>query len=260
MPPRSPHIGGGVVLGGAEQPPQMLPPPDGFSRPANLAQSYTFFDTMKIQDMEDFYENMPRMPKVLVPHDVYHEDWIRFIQVKFPGSLDKRIVGDRFVDKPSLKDLALSWAGKLPTTDPTRASRPSLMAADLIELWNNSFFAQRGVEVVLFKGHERRSGPWIGQVERNLPGFGDGSDDDSSSSVSASDSDSSDGKYARGGGGGGGGYYGGYAADAKRRKAERKAEKKRKNKDKKARRRARERERTYALYITCITPRDGATY
>jgi len=59
----------------------MLSPPDGFSRPANLAQSYTFFDTMKIQDMDDFYDNMPRMPKVLVPHDVYHEDWIRFIQV-----------------------------------------------------------------------------------------------------------------------------------------------------------------------------------
>jgi hypothetical protein len=39
---------------------------------------------MKIQDMEDFYENMPRMPKVLVPHDVYHEDWIRFIQVGSP--------------------------------------------------------------------------------------------------------------------------------------------------------------------------------
>lgn len=81
MPPRSPHVGGGAMLGGAEHPSQMLPPPDGFSRPANLAQSYTFFDTMKIQDMDDFYENMPRMPKVLVPHDVYHEDWIRFIQV-----------------------------------------------------------------------------------------------------------------------------------------------------------------------------------
>lgn len=234
MPPRSPHVGGVAMLGGVEQPPQMLPPPDGFSRPANLAQSYTFFDTMKIQDMDDFYENMPRMPKVLVPHDVYHEDWIRFIQ-----------------------DLALSWAGKLPSNDPNRASRPSQVTAELIDLWNNSFFAQRGVEVVLFKGHERRSGPWIGQSERNLPGFGDGSDSDSSSSPSSSDSDSSAGKYARGGGGA---YYGTYAADAKRRKAERKAEKKRKNKEKKARRRARERERTYALFITCITPRDGATY
>jgi hypothetical protein len=75
--PRSPRVGGGAHLD-----PPMLPPPDGFSRPANLAQSYTFFDTMKIQDMDDFYENMPRMPKVLVPHDVYHEDWIRFIQVR----------------------------------------------------------------------------------------------------------------------------------------------------------------------------------
>jgi hypothetical protein len=79
--PRSPRVGGGAVLGGPEQPPPMLPPPDGFSRPANLAQSYTFFDTMKIQDMDDFFDNLPRMPKVLVPHDVYHEDWIRFMQV-----------------------------------------------------------------------------------------------------------------------------------------------------------------------------------
>jgi hypothetical protein len=77
----------------------MLPPPDGFSRPANLAQSYTFFDTMKIQDMDDFYENMPRMPKVLVPHDVYHEDWIRFIQVGCPlrpaSSASNSVVDDR---------------------------------------------------------------------------------------------------------------------------------------------------------------------
>jgi hypothetical protein len=36
---------------------------------------------MKIQDMDDFYDNMPKMLKVLMPHDVYHEDWIRFIQV-----------------------------------------------------------------------------------------------------------------------------------------------------------------------------------
>ena len=78
-PPRSPRVGGGAPLAPE---PHMLPPPDGFSRPANLAQSYTFFDTMKIQDMDDFYENMPRMPMALVPHDVYHEDWIRFIQVR----------------------------------------------------------------------------------------------------------------------------------------------------------------------------------
>ncbi|KAI0303192.1 hypothetical protein BC826DRAFT_983885 [Russula brevipes] len=200
----------------------MLPPPDGFSRPANLAQ----------------------MPKMLVPHDCYHEDWIRFIQ-----------------------DLAVAWAGKLPTADASRSSRSSVVTAELIDLWNSSFFTPRGVEVVLFKGHERRSGPYAGQVERNLPGFGDDSDSDSDSSSLSSDSSSlssdsssrSDDKYGRGGGGGaGGGYYGGGYPDSKRRKAEHKAEKKRKAKEKKARRRARERERTYALYITCVAPRDGA--
>jgi hypothetical protein len=85
--PRSPHVGGGAILAGHEQPPPMLPPPDGFSRPANLAQSYTFFETMKIQDMDDFYDNIPRMPMVLVPHDVYHEDWIRLCQVGLPSLL-----------------------------------------------------------------------------------------------------------------------------------------------------------------------------
>ena len=149
----------------------------------------------------------------------------------------------------------MSWGGKLPTTDPNRGSRPSAVTADLVDLWNNSFFTSRGVEVVLFKGHERRSGQMFGQTERNLPGFGDADDSDGSDSTDSSDSsDLSDDKYGRGGGGG---YYGSYA-DSKRKKAERKAEKKRKHKEKKARRRARERERTYALYITCVTPRDGA--
>ena len=58
-----------------------MPAPEGFSRPPNLAQSYTQFETLKIQDMEDFFENIPRMPLVLVPHDVYHEDWIRLMTV-----------------------------------------------------------------------------------------------------------------------------------------------------------------------------------
>jgi hypothetical protein len=152
----------------------------------------------------------------------------------------------------------MAWAGKLPTADASRSSRSSAVTAELIDLWNSSFFTPRGVEVVLFKGHERRSGPYAGQIERNLPGFGDDSDSDSSS-LSSDSSSLSDDKYGRGGGagaGGGGGYYG--YPDSKRRKAEHKAEKKRKAKEKKARRRARERERTYALYITCVAPRDGA--
>jgi hypothetical protein len=67
----------GTVRARAEQLQTLLP--DAFSRPANLSQSNTFFETRKIQDMDDF--DMPRMPKALLLRDVYYEDWIRFIQV-----------------------------------------------------------------------------------------------------------------------------------------------------------------------------------
>lgn len=63
---------------------QQLTAPEAFSRPANAAQSYTPFNTMKIQEMEQFYDQIPRMPLVLETHDVYHQDWIRFMNVCFP--------------------------------------------------------------------------------------------------------------------------------------------------------------------------------
>ena len=60
---------------------QQLSTPEAFSRPANAAQSYTPFNVMKIQEMEQFYDQIPRMPLVLETHDVYHQDWIRFMNV-----------------------------------------------------------------------------------------------------------------------------------------------------------------------------------
>ena len=77
IPPASPRMP--LAPGEAQQ---MLSAPEGFSRPPNLAQPYTHFEMMKIQDMDDFLEVIPRMPLVLVPHDVYHEDWIRFMNVR----------------------------------------------------------------------------------------------------------------------------------------------------------------------------------
>lgn len=61
---------------------QQLAAPAGFMRPINAAQPYTPFETMKIQDMDDFIENIPRMPIVLKPHDVYVEDWSRLMEVR----------------------------------------------------------------------------------------------------------------------------------------------------------------------------------
>ncbi|KAJ7499211.1 hypothetical protein FB451DRAFT_1204643 [Mycena latifolia] len=212
-----------------------LAAPEGFSRPVNVAQAYTPFETMKIQDMDDLVQNTPRMPAVLQPHDVYGSDWNRMIQ-----------------------DLCLAWTGRLPA--PGRPQRKTTLAADLIDLWNVSFFFPRGVEVVLYKGRERRSGPNAGVVDIQLPTYDDRDDGSSSSSSSSEDSDSDD-----------GGRYPPAAAymygqqqfapgqgsmsevlDQRRRRRELRAEKKRRRKEKKARRKAKAREKKYALYLTCV--------
>ena len=75
--PTSPRVAG--FAAGADH--QQLSTPEAFSRPANAAQSYTPFNIMKIQEMEQFYDQIPRMPLVLETHDVYHQDWIRFMNV-----------------------------------------------------------------------------------------------------------------------------------------------------------------------------------
>ena len=63
---------------------QSPPPPEGFSRPPNRAHPYTQFEMFKIGDLDEVMEAMPRMPAVLVPHDVYHDDWIRLMTVRRP--------------------------------------------------------------------------------------------------------------------------------------------------------------------------------
>ena len=52
-----------------------------------------------------------------------------------------------------------------------RPPKRSTLAADVVDLWNTSFFRVRGVEMVLYKGRERRSGRYAGTVDVNLPGF-----------------------------------------------------------------------------------------
>lgn len=63
-----------------------LEAPQGFSRPINAAQSFTPFEAMKILEMDDILEHLPRMPLVLQTHDVLLEDWLRMTQVSLPTS------------------------------------------------------------------------------------------------------------------------------------------------------------------------------
>lgn len=176
--------------------------------------------------MDKFYEQIPRMPLVLDTHDVYHQDWIRF-----------------------MNDLALAWAGKLPIHEFSRGEAPpkrSSLVADLINLWNDSFFRARRVEVVLYKGRERRSGPHTGTLDNQLPMPDLDSDSDLSDSSSLSSESEDDRYYGRGVD----------LADSKRRRREKKEEKKWRKKEKKLRKKVKERERQYALYLNYIAPRD----
>ncbi|EIW61893.1 uncharacterized protein TRAVEDRAFT_70135 [Trametes versicolor FP-101664 SS1] len=233
----SPRMGGGA---GMPIPPQeqaaMLTVPEGFARPPNRAQPYTHFEIMKIQDMDDFLDVIPRMPAVLVPHDVYHEDWIRLMQ-----------------------DLAMAWAGTLPVPQYSadgRAPKRSTLAADVIDLWNASFFRARGVEMVLYKGRERRSGRMAGTVDMQLPGFDEY--DVSSPSESSDGDDSAEERLRDRDRYGAAGAYGRQAEaelrEARRARRERKADRKKRKMEKKVRKRAKELDRTYAVFLHAVQP------
>ncbi|KAF4619742.1 hypothetical protein D9613_005383 [Agrocybe pediades] len=224
---------GSIHVPSQSQPPQQLPAPEAFSRPINAANPFTPFEMMKIQDMEEIYDpKLPKMPSILTTHDIYPEDWKRCMQ-----------------------DLGRSWTGQLPVPTLGQGGRPpkrSTLTADLVDLWNASFFFPRGVELILYKGRERRTGPQAGHIDTRLAHYDE--TDDSSSSSSESDSDDSDYErrmtdpYGRPIGG-----QGGMAAlqEARRRRQERKQEKKRRRKEKKARRKAKARDKTYTVYIAC---------
>ncbi|KAG0702350.1 hypothetical protein DFH29DRAFT_999448 [Suillus ampliporus] len=121
-----------------------LSAPRAFSRPPNATQPYTPFGMMRIQDMDQFYTQIPSMPLVLDTHDICHKDWNIFVN-----------------------DLALAWTGKMPLPEFATGLPPkrSSLVADLINLWNDSFFRTRRVEIILYKGRERRSGLLAGTVD-----------------------------------------------------------------------------------------------
>ncbi|KAI0722154.1 hypothetical protein C8T65DRAFT_704706 [Cerioporus squamosus] len=97
----NPYGGSGIGAHASPRQQQMLSVPEGFNRPPNRAHPYTQFEMMKIGDMDDFLEHMPRMPAVLMPHDVYHEDWIRL-----------------------MTDLSMAWAGTMPVPQYSPDRRP----------------------------------------------------------------------------------------------------------------------------------------
>ena len=158
----------------------------------------------------------------------------------------------------------MAWTGKLPL--PGRpVPKKSSVVADLVDLWNNSFFKLRNVEVVLYKGRECRSGRYAGRSEMRLPRFEDSSDyslTSSSSEASLSDPDewSRYGHYSGYGRNDNGDRWAAEMREARRYRREHRAEKMRRARERKMRRK--ERERTYSLYVRSIGHRDipGGVY
>jgi hypothetical protein len=159
-----------------------------------------------------------------------------------------------------MQDLCLAWTGRLPA--PGRPQKKTNLAAELIDMWNVSFFFPRGVEVVLYKGRERRTGPSAGLVDIQLY---DEDEDSSSSSSSSEDSDSDSGRYPQAGymygqqpyGPGQGQNPMAQVAEQRHRRREMRAEKKRRRREKKAKRKEKAQAKRFALYLTTYTPNGG---
>ncbi|KAF8583970.1 hypothetical protein K439DRAFT_1182913 [Ramaria rubella] len=205
-----------------------LESPAGFTRQPSMAVPYTYFDpVLVLSDLNGLYQQLPTMPPVLVPHDVWLEDWVRCIE-----------------------DIARAWVGKMPDRNMS-TKKPHNVVAQLIDIWNASFFSLRGVELVLFRGRQRRSGPLAGRYDSRLGGE-DFSDDESDtiSSVS-SDSDVENmfygGTQSRYGVGGNS-----WLTDSREARRVRKAAKKLLEKQSRKRHeREKERGSGFSLYLTC---------
>lgn len=148
----------------------------------------------------------------------------------------------------------MAWGDRLPL--PTYRPKRSTLVTDLLDLWNARFFIPRGVELVLYKGRERRSGRGAGRPELRLPRT-DSSDSysDSESEDSFSDQDAAEryrqyGMYGRGFNGQE--RYAAEMREARHARRERREEKKRRARERKQRRK--ERARKYSLYMTYIPP------
>jgi len=78
---KSPYIPVSTIPGE----PQQLPAPEAFSRPINAANTFSPFDPVKVLDMDEIYDTrkLPRMPSLLLTHDIRPDDWKRCMQVVY---------------------------------------------------------------------------------------------------------------------------------------------------------------------------------
>ncbi|KAF8742971.1 hypothetical protein RHS02_03008, partial [Rhizoctonia solani] len=182
-------------------------------RELNRAQPFTAFEEFfLVEDLRELMQPQPPpLPAALVPHDVMAEEWDRCMQ----GLI-------------SLTSQALqsSRSGAL---DPL---------VDLITQWNTTFFLPRGVDISIYKGNSRRSGPATNFPSALRSYEESESESTSSSSSSSESSDSGDDRY--------------FSSARREQRAAKRAERKARRKEKARRRRARRRQRAASIRIRAV--------
>ncbi|CAE6391608.1 unnamed protein product [Rhizoctonia solani] len=194
--------------------PSSLYPVSG--RELNRAQPFTNFEEFfLVEDLRELMQPQPPpLPAALVPHDVMAEEWDRCMQ----GLI-------------SLTSQALS-SSRSSALDPLN---------DLVTQWNNTFFLPRGVDIGVYKGSSRRSGPanQITSQPSSLRSYDESESESSSTSSSSTESsESDDGRY--------------FSSARREQKEAKKAERKARRKEKQRRRRARRRQRSVSIRVRAV--------
>ncbi|GJJ07690.1 hypothetical protein Clacol_001895 [Clathrus columnatus] len=154
-------------------------------------------------------------------------------------------------------DIITSWFNRRPENE-IITRKPATVIAQLIDIWNAAFFAPRGVELVLFRGRQRCSGPQAGRYDAYLgmvDGNGEGSDDSDLSTLS---SGSEEDPYAQDVFGYGSSRYGPagshWITDSVKARRARKEAMRLKMKQRKMREKERRRKQglPYTLYLECL--------
>ncbi|KAG8987142.1 hypothetical protein FRB90_003564 [Tulasnella sp. 427] len=170
-------MGGGMIVQptGYGNPSAVMPaspetrsaPPMSFYREPSRSVPYPRFDPFSILwDLGDFRKFSPPLPALLVPCDVLHDDWNRCIQdlsTAWTGALPYDIF-----NSPRKRQQNRHSGAATPASGKSQLVRPSSAIAKTIDIWNASFFYGRKLELILYRGLERRSGLTAGRKSERL--------------------------------------------------------------------------------------------
>jgi len=145
-------------------------PPVSFYRDPSRAVAYTRFERFSIVwDLNDLRRNFqPPLPALLVPCDVTHDDWNRCIAditAAWSGTLLYDIFGEH---RRQHQRQPTNTTASTPSSRARALVRPSSAVSKTIDIWNASFFYPRKLEMILFRGLERRSGMTAGRRDERL--------------------------------------------------------------------------------------------